>query len=205
MLHTLIAKESIANDAAEAFGYTTDDLENMTDATKFTGIGPQQSQTVMFKPLSGLLGQDKYLPIRYCPLTIELELVDDINDPIVAGVGTAVAGSQPFTTASSSGTWQIQQVQVKVDMCTLDNALDNSYAQHLLSGKALPINYNTWVSQFQAIAGSDVQLNVTRALTRLKSVFITLNKDFPFLLGGQGQKQTVYCSTDANGTTFLAP
>ena len=86
--------------------------------------------------------------------------------------------SQPFDTAHTSTSWVIQQVQVKVDMCTLDNALDNSYAQHLLSGKALPINYNTWVSQFQAIAGGDVQITVTRALTRLKSVFVTLDKDF---------------------------
>ena len=61
-------------------------------------------------------------------------------------------------------------------MCTLDNALDSSYAQQLLSGKALPINYNTWVSQFQTIAGADNLIAVTRALTRLKSVFVTLDK-----------------------------
>ena len=184
MLHTLIAKESIGNDCAEAFGYTIDDLKQVTLATDVSGIPPNGgSQTVLFKPLSGLLGQDKYLPIRYCPLTIELELVDDVNDPVVSGSvnGTGVITAtvnQPFTAATTSTTWAIQQVQVKVDMCTLDNALDNSYAQHLLSGKALPINYNTWVSQFQAISGSDVQLNVTRALTRLKSVFVTLDKDF---------------------------
>jgi hypothetical protein len=69
-------------------------------------------------------------------------------------------------------------VQVKVDVCTLDNALDNSYAQHLLSGKSLPISYNTFVSQFQAANTTDKNLiNVSRALTRLKSVFVTLQKD----------------------------
>ena len=73
--------------------------------------------------------------------------------------------------------WQIENVQVKVDVCTLDNALDNSYAQHLLSGKSLPVSYNTFVSQLQSTNATDKNLiNVSRALTRLKSVFVTLHK-----------------------------
>jgi hypothetical protein len=61
----------------------------------------------------------------------------------------------------------------------LDNALDNSYAQHLLQGKSLPITYNTFISQIQTIAGQDNPLvTVSRAITRLKSVFVTLNKDY---------------------------
>ena len=69
-------------------------------------------------------------------------------------------------------------MEVKCDLITLDNALDNSYAEHLLSGKSLPINYNTFVSQMQTIVGQlKPNVNVTRALTRLKSVFVTLEKD----------------------------
>ena len=69
-------------------------------------------------------------------------------------------------------------------MCVLDNSLDNSYAEHLLSGKNLPINYNTYVSQMQSILSGatgqqKVRLNVTRALSRLKSVFISLVRDVP--------------------------
>jgi hypothetical protein len=67
---------------------------------------------------------------------------------------------------------------VKTDLCTLDNALDNSYAQHLLEGKSLPISYNTFVSQLQTISHQDKPLiNVSRALTRLKSVFVTFWKE----------------------------
>ena len=91
----------------------------------------------------------------------------------------------------------MQNVQVKVDMCTLDNSLDNSYAEHLLNGKALPINFNTYVSQMQSLLSSadagqqKVRLNVTRALSRLKSVFVSLAKtpdlsitaDVPYYLG----------------------
>jgi hypothetical protein len=70
-------------------------------------------------------------------------------------------------------------------MCTLDNAFDNSYAEWLLSGKSLPINYNTYVSQMQSTLSSgnigqqSIRLNVTRALSRLKSVFITLINPTP--------------------------
>ena len=58
--------------------------------------------------------------------------------------------------------------------------MDNSYAEHLLSGKALPINYQTYVSQMQSILSGTsgqqkVRLNVTRALSRFKNVFITLD------------------------------
>ena len=112
------------------------------------------------------------LPIRYAPITIELELADGNTDAIIA-----VADSGTYIASNTSTDWQIENVQVKVDVCTLDNALDNSYAQHLLSGKSLPISYNTFVSQLQSTNATDKNLiNVSRALTRLKSVFVTLHK-----------------------------
>ena len=149
---------------------------NTTTAAAFSGIKQGQGLQVLFKPLSGLLNQNKMMPLRYAPLTIELELVDDATEPIWS---TYVAGTGAIAAANNSTTWSINNVQVKVDMCTLDNALDNSYAQHLLSGKSLPISYNTFVSQMQTIAGQDKPLiNVSRALTRLKGVFVTLAKDY---------------------------
>jgi hypothetical protein len=135
------------------------------------------------------------IPIRYCPITIELELVNNATIPILSTLtGT---GTGNFTAANTSLLWLMQNVQVKVDMCTLDNSLDNSYAEHLLSGKPLPINFNTYVSQMQSLLSSadagqqKVRLNVTRALSRLKSVFVSLDKtpdlsitaDVPYYLG----------------------
>ena len=86
------------------------------------------------------------LPIRYAPITIELELADGNLDRILDPAG---APTDYWTPTNTSTDWQIENVQVKVDVCILDNALDNSYAQHLLSGKSLPISYNTFVSQFK--------------------------------------------------------
>ncbi len=176
MMNFLVASESRGNQAAEHFGLNWDS-DCDTNATSYNpGITGGQSLTVLFKPLSGLLNQNKMLPVRYAPITIELELADNPLDPIINPADTA--NSNPITTTNGSAEWSINNVQVKVDVCTLDNALDNSYAQHLLSGKSLPISYNTFVSQMQTITGQDAPLiNVSRALTRLKSVFVTLHKD----------------------------
>ena len=56
------------------------------------------------------------------PPTIELELVNDANEPIVPpGVDAT------FTTANTSNDWQIENVQIKCDICNLDNSLQNNY------------------------------------------------------------------------------
>ena len=108
------------------------------------------------KLLSGLLNQSKMIPVRYAPIEIELELV---NAP-----GDAQFGSTA---------WNITDVQLKCDLCTLDNELENSYAKHLLSGQALPINYGTYISQSQVVTDMQFGVNVSRAVTRLKSIFMT--------------------------------
>jgi hypothetical protein len=131
--------------------------------------------------------QSKYIPLRYCPLTFELELVNDSNEPIMHNFSDNTADTytnSPFTTGNTSLLWRIEGVMAKCDVCTLDNALDNSYAEHLLSGKSLPINYNTFISQIQSLLTAPstgqqkVRLNITRAITRLKSVFVTLSKEY---------------------------
>ena len=117
-----------------------------------------KSRKVGMKLCSGLLNQTKMLPIRYCPLEIELELVNAVGD------------AQHGSTA-----WTISDVQLKADLCTLDNALENSYAKHLFEGKALPINYSTYISQSQASVDFNFNVNVARAVTRLKSIFLSMD------------------------------
>ena len=201
MFSILRAKHSRDNEAAEGFGVFFDDdefgkLDVMPDvgqdgvidnlnklkvtrgltAYKFSGISQGQSQRVLFKPLLGILNQPKFLPIRYMPLTIELELVNDMTEPVLSNFTTTTGAD--FSNTNTSVSWSIENVEVKVDLISLDNGLDNTYAQHLSSGKPLPINYNTFVSQVQTISKEPKpSVNVTRALTRLKSVFVTLDKD----------------------------
>ena len=97
-------------------------------------LGANAEKVVCFTPMGVLLSQEKYLPIRYCPLQVELELVTNANDAFAPGGSLANAY------------FELSDVQVKVDLVTLDNWLDNEYAQHLLSGRSLPINFSTFTT-----------------------------------------------------------
>ena len=171
LFHTLQPYEVRQNDDIEGFGnglYAP--ATNSTDLN--SGIPGGSSTTVGFKFLSGLLNQDKFLPIRYCPITIELELVNQFTDSVIAL--NAESGVTQYKDNVSS-TWQIENVTVKADVVTLDNSLDNEYAQHLLEGKSLPISYSSYVSQSLSLqtSGGIWTANVTRSFTRLKSLFLT--------------------------------
>ena len=65
---------------------------------------------------------DYFLPLRYAPLEIELELADR-TDPIITKLAAASAGATAFKVDNTSTSWKIQKFMVKVDLCTLDNAL----------------------------------------------------------------------------------
>ena len=168
MFHILQTKHSRANDMIEEFGYN-DDISKLNTVALLPGIGTN-SQTVMFQPLCGLFQQTKYLPLRYAPLEIELELAD-VLDPIVALDAT-------FTAANTSQLWKIENCMVKVDLCTLDNALENSYVSHFMGGKTINIVYNTFISTLQTVVAAETQINVSRSLSKMKSVFVTLDKAF---------------------------
>ncbi|MFM7988894.1 MAG: hypothetical protein ACKPKO_57240, partial [Candidatus Fonsibacter sp.] len=79
------------------------------------GIPSGKSMTVAFSPLSGLLRQKNFIPLKYAPRKIELSLVGTTSDPSVTLV---TAGEIPsplpadnfnFYTASTSTTWSIQK------------------------------------------------------------------------------------------------
>ena len=176
LFHILQTRQSRANDMIEEFGYNYD-IWALDNTVKLPGI--QTSQTVMFQPLCGIFQQTKYLPLRYAPLEIELELAD-VLDPIVSE-GFALEADPDATKFKASNTslaWKIENCQVKVDLCTLDNALDNSYTSHFLGGKTINIVYNTFISTLQTVVAAETQINVSRSLSKMKSVFVSLDKAF---------------------------
>ena len=60
-------------------------------------------------------------------------------------------------------------------MISLDNALDNEYASHFLSGKSLPINLSSYATNVQTAGSTGKQgVNLSRALTRMKSIFVLM-------------------------------
>jgi hypothetical protein len=170
MLHILTSKANRDNDSSEGFGARWDEDASYGNWTTDYGavVKGNSARAVTFKPLFGLLNQPKYIPLMWSPLVFEFEVVNDAKEAIVG-----VANS--FTSSNTSTAWQIQDVRIVCDLVTLDSALQNSYAEHVLSGKALPINYSSYISQFQTLTSTDFAVSVTRAVSRLKSVFINFN------------------------------
>jgi hypothetical protein len=108
----MIDKESREDDMAEACGQVWDEYawqQNRFDVDDFHGIPPESGMTVLFKPLSGILNQNKLLPLKYAPITIELELVDDKNEPILSQVSKP-GMAEGFSTDNTSTSWSINNV-----------------------------------------------------------------------------------------------
>lgn len=69
MLDILTPAERRANTMVEGFG-----VHRETDGNY--GIHPGRTKTVACKPMRGLFNQSKYLPVRCCPIRLELESSD---------------------------------------------------------------------------------------------------------------------------------
>ena len=108
----------------------------------------------------------------WAPITLEFEIVSGATDAVV----TPIAAGSACTPTNTSTSWQIQDVRITADVVTLDNGLQNSYAEHILSGKSPPINYGTYTSILQTCA-FPMNVSVTRAVSRLKTVFFNFDGD----------------------------
>ena len=58
------------------------------------------------------------------PLTIELELVNDMTEPVLSNFTTTTGAD--FSNANTSVSRSIENVEVKVDLISLVNGLDNT-------------------------------------------------------------------------------
>ena len=139
--------------------------------------------TVGFTPLCGLFSQFKYTPLKYAPITLELELVNSMTEPMTIRTGTGIdLGDVPDGTVAqpqnTSNLWEIKSVHLKCDICHLDNNLNNAYVEHLLGGKALPITMTTCKTQQQTLAGySQFDIQVICSVPKLVGLFLAFNKD----------------------------
>jgi hypothetical protein len=209
MFHILTNPVNRENDCVEAGcseqydiirNATYTDWGSRLNKENFLGINGNDSRTVCFRPLSGLLTQDKFIPLQYCPLQFEFELISNEHDVVVypaltTNVARTTALTDVLDTAASTGyvfgslkkddlnfakdncsnSWKITNVQMKCDLIQLDSGLQNEYAAHLLASNSLPINYSTFITQKQIVNGPDYSTSITRSLSRLKSVFLTFS------------------------------
>ena len=112
MFRILNAKDANINSDAEQFGQQWDLVKSNhfgtttrhPDITTLDGIKGGESQTVLFKPCSGLFNQEKMLPLRYMPITIELELCTEPTEPIVSNL--TLSHSNAFNSSNTSLLWE---------------------------------------------------------------------------------------------------
>ena len=144
MIHILRTNNNREIDDAEGFGYRWDNRDNYSyyDTDHLPGIASGAGINACFKPLLGLFAQSKLIPLMWCPITLEFEIVRGSADAVI----TPIASGSSFTPTNTSTSWHIQDVRIAADVVTLDDGLQNSYAEHVLFGKSLPINYSTCVS-----------------------------------------------------------
>ena len=169
-LHAFVNPETQYMDAAEGFGVATE-FTSSDSAFSPHDWAPEQipaggSRRVFMKLHSGLFSQEKWLPTMYCPITIEIELGG--AEEAFAYPNVTINGS----TQACSKTWNLSDVRLYADMCTLDSALQNSYAAHMSSGKHLPLAFSSFVCQTQKAEGANQTIVLARGFTRLKGIFV---------------------------------
>ena len=173
MFSLLSTDEYLTNTHIEGFGCEPylDNME-LLDGDITRGIPGNKSKVVCFKPLCGLFGesQKKALPLRYCNIVLELELVNNLTDNIISADGDTV------DIGLISTQWRLENCMLKADILTLDNGLENEFASHLSSSKYMPIRMTTYVSQSQSLSKfNEESIHVTRSMTRLKAMYITFD------------------------------
>ena len=93
-------------------------------------IGPGKSKRVLHQPDFGLVKQDKWLPLNFCPLTFEFQL-GQANDWL---------DTDKTSTIDNSVKWSITEAFLIYDLCTLDAEIQSSYASILRQGQALNLS-----------------------------------------------------------------
>ena len=157
------------NDNIEGFGVSDSDRIDDGVAANHPDIG--DSRRVSFKQLSGLLTQQKLIPLKQGNLQFEFELVSDPDDPVYKDGDFSV-----IIVPGCSNDWTITDVQVKASVVTLDNVIQNQITKHLLDGGSLDINYHTFINSKHVLTTSNGLIQVNRSLSRLADVFITFDQ-----------------------------
>jgi hypothetical protein len=178
MIETLYTNEQAkGNIDIENFGYRNIDKLEYTTAlsTNTRGIPGGKQQNVSFRLLSGLLGvsNKKYLPLKHAPVTIEIEIVNNATEPLISEY---VAGTGALTDDNTSKDWELQDCQIKCDTVLLDSGLNDNYTRHLLEGKALPLEFETFIAQENSIQSSNISVQISRAVSKLNRMFLTFYK-----------------------------
>jgi hypothetical protein len=192
LIEALMPAEKRYNNHNMGFGSNDDvDADGNYHQINFesTNTPPQvsagKSRVVQVALFSGILSQPKYLPLDLMKsLTIELELVGDVND--------CICRETPETVYN----WSITEPVIVADVVTLDQSLQNEFVNAMMDGESLPISYNSFICQLQTLSNSNENtISLSRSFTRLKSLFITFFKEVKTIERVAGRNDYQYTNT----------
>jgi hypothetical protein len=123
-------------------------------------IPADSERTVVITLMSSFLSQGKMIPLSMVPVIIELE-IGEVDDAF----------------AGNGNNWEITRPRLLASVCTLETSLMNSYAQHLLSGKSLPLTMTGMYSVKTSVpAGASLfSFPIARGFTRLSAIYVTFH------------------------------
>jgi hypothetical protein len=156
MFSLLLPSDRRYNDIRESWGATLQ-AASLDEPFVADPIPVGGSRTVVVHLLSSFLSQGKNIPLNMIPLVLELELDD--YDRAFAGAGN---------------TWNITRPRMIADVLTLDNALQNSYAKHILDGRSLPFMMHGLYSLKATITSpGQFTLPINRGFSRLSTIYFS--------------------------------
>jgi hypothetical protein len=138
--------------------------------------------TVSMQLMEGIFQSGKMWPLRFAPLSVVCELAPAAyacqewglaNQTVLNNANAATAN----VTINAVRTFEIQDPRIHVDIVTLDTGLQNEYAKLLLSGKALTLPINQFVTFNQSIRGTNPVVSITRAASRLRHIFWSFQRE----------------------------
>lgn len=137
-------------------GYSDENYE-ITSGSVGTTVGAGTSMVLSMPLLSGTYAMNKAIPIKYSPLGIQLDL-------------------EPLYSNSADHPWEISDVQLLCDMIIPDSGVEEALNRHISSGKTIPLHCSTFFCSHQSFTGPDATVQVSRAVSRLQSCFVSFGK-----------------------------
>ena len=150
---------------------------NVTNGN-YRGIKAGKSANVYFDlNLKCFKTCENWIPLSYCPITVELYLTTDVLKPIVNRTGL-------FTDANTSITWSVTKPLFKGNVYTIDDSLYAEYAKILETG-SLPITFETETMQEQtASTSTEIFTTIVRNVSKLNKLFISFSNTTPKIYTG---------------------
>jgi len=152
----------------EQFGEAA--ITGMAGSYQTSGVNTNQPQmgqiahgssfTVIHKLYTSLFSSQRYLPTRYMPLELEMSLNATVSD---------------WLSASGSQSYSISNVQLLMDVITLDEAVQASFYSALLANRVLSIPTMTVYQVVQSIPAGSTSFSfaAVRAFSRLSHIWLT--------------------------------